>query len=258
MSNAILMTALACLLAIPPAAAAQTSLDADPGRSVRTRADLERLLGFYEEVVASPAYSDRLKDEARTNLAQVRDRLENGDFKIGDRIALSVRGEPDLPDTVVVEPGPRIELPLFGEISLHGVLRSEVEEHLTRELGAYINNPVVSANGLMRVSIQGQVGQPGFYVVPAETLVTEALMVAGGPGGSADLERLRIERGQTELIAGEQLQEAMREGWTLDQLNMQAGDQIVLPERGGGVWGTVGRVALGVVPGLVIALLVRR
>ena len=32
----------------------------------------------------------------------------------------------------------------------------------------------------------------------------------------------------------------MRAGLTLDQLNLQAGDQIVVPERGGGIMGSVG------------------
>jgi len=173
-----------------------------------------------------------------------------------DRIVLSVQGEPNLPDTVSVEAGPKIVLPLFGEISLQGVLRSEIEEHLTRELSAYIREPVVRANGLMRLSIQGQVGSPGFYVVPAEMLLSEALMVAGGPGGNANLDELRIERGSAELLSGEQLQEAMREGRTLDQLNLQAGDQMVLPERTGGVLGVFGQIMLGVIPAIIVAVLV--
>ncbi len=238
-------------------AAAQTLLGAEPGSSIRTRAELQQLLTYYDEVGASPAYSERVKEAARASADRVRARLAEGDFKVGDRIVLSVEGEPDLPDTVTVESGPRIVLPLFGEIALHGVLRSEIQEHLTRELGRVIRNPVVRARGLMRLSVQGQVGAPGFYVVPAESLVSDALMVAGGPGPAADLAELRIERGLETVIAGEPLQEAMREGWTLDQLNLQAGDQIVLPaETTNGIWGSIGRIALGVVPGLILAVLV--
>lgn len=241
----------------PALGAAQTLLDTDPGSSVRTRADLERLVTFYEDVLASPAYSDRMKTEARASVERVRSRLVDGDFRVGDRIVLSVQGEPQLPDTLAVEAGPRIVLPLFGEIPLAGVLRSEIEPHLTRELSRFINNPVVRAQGLMRLSVQGQVGAPGFYVVPADMLVTDALMVAGGPGPDADLESLRIERGREPLLTGAAVQEAMREGRTLDQLNMQAGDQIVLPEEsGGGIWGRIGTVLLTAVPGVLIAVLV--
>lgn len=249
--------ALAALLILPALGSAQTLLETDPGNSVRTRGDLERLVTFYEEVLASPAYSDRMKSEARASVERVRDRLTAGDFRVGDRIVLSVQGEPQLPDTVAVEAGPRIVLPLFGEISLAGVLRSEIEPHLTSELSRFINAPVVRAQGLMRLSVQGQVGAPGFYVVPADMLVTDALMVAGGPGPDADLESLRIERGPEPLLTGAAVQEAMREGRTLDQLNMQAGDQIVLPEEsGGGIWGRIGTVLLTAIPGVLIAVLV--
>jgi hypothetical protein len=244
------------LLALPALGASQTLLETDPGNSVRTRADLERLVEFYEEVVSSPAYSDRLKREASTSMERVRARLRDGDFRVGDRIVLEVQGEPQLPDTVAVEAGPKIVLPLFGDIGLGGVLRSEIEPHLTREFSAFIRDPVVRARGLMRLSIQGRVGAPGFYVVPAEMLVTEALMVAGGPGPASDLTKLRIERGTTTLLDGQQLQDSMRDGWTLDQLNLQAGDQIVLPERTGSIWGRVGGVMLGVIPAVLIAVLV--
>jgi protein involved in polysaccharide export with SLBB domain len=246
----------ACLqMVLPGGIVCQSPLDADPGSSVRTRADLERLLMLYEQAMASPVYSAGVKEQAEVNAERIRVRLERGDFRVGDRIALYVEGEPNLPDTVPVESGPSITLPLFGRIGLEGVLRSEISEHLTEQLGQFIKDPVVRASGLMRLSVQGEVGNPGFYVVPAEMLVTEALMAAGGPSGSADLSELRIERGTELLASGEELQEALRDGWTLDQLNMQAGDQIVLPAESGGIWGRVGRVALVVVP--LIALGIR-
>lgn len=254
-----MVLAVLAFLAVPALGTAQTLLETDPGNSIRTRADLERLVEFYEEVVSSPAYSNRLKEDARTNVERVRARLRDGDFRVGDRIVLEVQGEPQLPDTVAVEAGPKIVLPLFGEIGLGGVLRSEIEAHLTRELGSFVRDPVVRARGLMRLSIQGQVLRPGFYVVPAEMLVTEALMVAGGPGGTSDLENVRIERGTTTLMEGEALQDAMRDGWTLDQLNLQAGDQVVLPERSGGFFGSfLGSALLGVIPAVLLALLIGR
>ena len=253
------------LLVVGLLAAAATSspglygqgLPFDAEGSVRSRGELERLLALDEETLASPAYSSGVKREAERNAERIRFRLREGDFRVGDRVALYVEGEPQLPDTVPVESGPLISLPLFGQISLAGVLRSEIQEHLTREISQFIRDPVVRANGLMRLSILGLVGSPGFFVVPAELLVTEALMVAGGPAGDADLTSLRIERGSALLIGGQDLQEAMREGRTLDQLNLQAGDQIVLPERqGSGIWGTMGQTFLFAIPSTLILVLV--
>jgi hypothetical protein len=59
-------------------------------------------------------------------------------------------------------------------------------------------------------------------------------MQAGGPTSGAKLLETRIERGKETLWGGEQLQEAIAQGRTLDALNVQAGDRIEVPEKGGG------------------------
>jgi protein involved in polysaccharide export with SLBB domain len=233
----------ALLLSAHPVSS-QTTPAIDPGGSVRTRADLERLLVEYEQALQSPAYSNAVKDRIGADAAFIRSRLQNGDFRVGDRITLEVEGEPGIPDTIAVESGPKIVLPLFGDISLDGVLRSEIEDHLTEALGRFIRDPVVRANGHIRISVQGQIAQPGFYTMPAEMLLGEALMVAGGPTPASDMEDIRIDRGTETVLGGQELQEAIRSGLTLDQLNLQAGDQIVVPDRPTGGWlGTVGVVA---------------
>lgn len=229
-------------------AQAQVPVEFRPGSSVVSREDLLDLLRQYEEAIESPAYSDRIKAGARANADRIRRRLEEGDFQVGDRVVLEVQGEPNLPDTVAVEPGPQVTLPLFGTISLRGVLRAEVQEHMTRELGKVIRDPVVQARGLMRLSVQGAVARPGFYLVPADMLLSEALMLAGGPAADADLPALRVERGGQPMVTAQEAQVAVQEGRTLDQLSLQAGDQIMLPEEeGSGILYSVGRFALVVV-----------
>ena len=244
---------LAAVALCPLHASSQVPVEFRPGSSVVSRADLVDLLGQYEEAIASPAYSDRVKESARQQAERIRQRLREGDFKVGDRVVLDVQGEANLPDTVPVEPGPQITLPLFGAISLHGVLRSEITQHLTTELGKVIRDPVVRAQGLMRLSVQGAVMNPGFYVVPTNMLLSEAIMVAGGPAPRADLEELRVERGSTPLITGDETREALVEGRTLDQLSLQAGDQVVLPDgSGGSIWVSIGRFGLVVASILVL------
>jgi hypothetical protein len=239
------------VLALAPALHAQALPTASSGGSTRSRSDLESLLVEYQQLEQSPAYSEDLKAEARSRAAQIRERLQEGDFRLGDAVVLFVQNEPTLPDTISVQSspeGPVITLPVFGEIALRGVLRSELEAQVTETLSRFIRDPVVRAEGLMRLSVQGAVGQPGFYVVPADMLVSEALMAAGGPAQNADLEDMRIERGPDVLLQGSVLQEELRLGTTLDQLNLQAGDQLVLPADTGGF---IGPLNLGVVLGLV-------
>ena len=204
-----------------------------PGSTVRTRAELEQQLRELESSLASGGLSAEERQRVSVDAATVRERLEYGDFRLGDRILFSVQGEADLPDTLIVAPGLIVEIPPLGEVSVQGVLRSEIRSHLTDEVSRFIREPVVRANGLMRVSVLGAVGNPGFFSMPAETVLGDAIMVAGGPGANANLEAVQIRRGATLLMEDEAVSEAFRQGMTLDQLNLQAGDQIQVPPRRG-------------------------
>jgi protein involved in polysaccharide export with SLBB domain len=204
-----------------------------PGNVTRTRAELEQLLRDHEAGLESGAISEEERQRSSVEAEQIRSRLQYGDFRVGDRISLSVEGEADVPDTVTVAPGQVIELPLFGEISVAGVLRSEIRDHLRDEFSAFIRDPVVRANGLMRVTVVGAVGNPGFYTMPAETVLGQAIMVAGGPSGNANLDQVRIHRGPAQIMDGPTVRLALQQGLTLDQLNLQAGDQIEVPQRRG-------------------------
>lgn len=224
----VLFSASALFALVPPALA-QGSPALDPGRIELTRQDLMRLQSELEEVVGSPVYSPAIRDRARRDLVLVRERLTNGDFRPGDRIFVVVSGH--VSDTLTVEGGPRVVLPSLGPVSLAGVLRSELHERVSEMVGSYIRDPHVRTESLIRLSVQGMVGSPGFYTVPAGTLLSDVLMHAGGPDRSADLERIRIERSGEVLWEGKVIQEMLVEGRTLDQMNLRAGDQIVLPER---------------------------
>jgi len=256
----LLAATLSCLfLAAPLPLEAQVSLQVRGSGAQFSRADLTELLVRYEEAIESPAYSGDVRESARAGAERIRQRLERGDFRLGDRIALSVRGEPELPDTVAVQTGPLITLPLFGEIDLFGVLRSELEAHLTTALGRFITDPVVEATALTRLSVQGEVTRPGFYVVPADMLLSEALMLAGGPTTGADVDKLRVQRANEDFLQEDEVQAALVEGLTLDQLSLQAGDELILPsEESGSFLAILRDVGLIVVPIVsVIAVLVR-
>ena len=214
-----------------PVAAQQAEPSWDAGRLYLTRADLEVLEERYREVTASPAYSEAIREDANRTLERIRERLVTGDFRVGDRINVQIAGESTVPETLVVAPGPALNVPGFGTIPLEGVLRAELEEHLTREIGRFIRSPRVQASSMIRVSVQGAVGRPGFYVLPATLLVGEVVMAAGGPAGNADLDEIRVERGDEILLTAEAMREALVDGRSLDQLNLQAGDEVFVAPR---------------------------
>lgn len=150
-------------------------------------------------------------------------------FQVGDRILLRVERDSALSDTFTVVTGPALRLPNIGEISLAGVQRADLEAHLTRELGQYIKNPVVQARALIRVSVVGEVTRPGFYAVPIDLVLPDALMLAGGATQDARVDRLEIRRDNASLWSGSRLQTAIARGATLDELGVRAGDRIEVP-----------------------------
>jgi hypothetical protein len=227
---------------VAPGAAQQSPVDWDPARLQVTRAELEDLMTRYEAVAASSAYSGGVRTDARNKAARIRSRLEHGDFGVGDRIWLRVQGQIEIPDTLVVEPGPAVTLPNMGRISLEGVLRSELEAHMARELARYIQTPDVRTQSMIRLTVRGAVGTQGFHVFPSDMLLSDALMAAGGPAQTADWDKIHLERAGDRLLAEDEVTRALAEGRSLDQLGLQAGDILVVPQtRPSRVWPVVFR-----------------
>jgi len=180
-------------------------------------------------------------------------------FQVGDRILLSVEGDSALSDTFSVVAGPALRLPKIGDISLANVSRSGLEPYLTRELGRYINDPIVSARALIRISVMGEVARPGFYAVPVDLVLPDALMVAGGATTEARLERLQILRGSSAVVGSAALQTAIARGSTLDQLGVQAGDRILVPKQRDpeSKWRIAGIIITGIAAAITVTALSR-
>lgn len=222
--------------------AAQQPASFDNARLYASRDSLEALAQRYELAARSSAYSSDLRAQALADAERVRARLTNGDFQVGDRVLLTVEGEKALTDTFTVQDGPQIVLPDVGAVPLHGILRAELKDYLTTQIGKYVRDPVVHARTLIRILVAGDVGAPNYYLIPSEALVTDAIARAGGPRSDADLQKMTVERGNRELIDARELQSAILASRTLDELGVQTGDQIMVPPKGKGLGGAFGTV----------------
>lgn len=190
------------------------------------------------------------------------------EFHVGDRIALTIEGsqplqpsEPQISsDTVVVREGLIVRLAPLGDISLAGVKRSNVESYLSKQVAKYLKNAVVHATPLVRISVLGQVGKPGFYTVPSDMLLSDVVMHAGGPTSEADLNKTVVKREGTEVLSESAAKDALANGSTLDQLAIAPGDQVIVGEKSHLGFGTVVQI-IGVVAslaGVLLALSYRR
>jgi hypothetical protein len=196
------------------------------------RAELELAAQRAEQEAAQPGADAGTRSRKEAVANALRERLREGDFGVGERIFVEMRGaEVPFADTVTVRAGKVITIGTLPEISLHGVLRSELQGHLTREIGRYVRDPKVTATSWVRVSVLGSVGQQGFYAFPADILLTDALMRSGGMREDTDLNKITIKRAGREVVSKDEARLAIREGRTLDQLDVRAGDEITVGQK---------------------------
>ena len=205
-------------------------------RAQETKPSSERLLlgsraAQAERVASTDSGTASVRAERKAQAEALRSRLRDGDFHPGDRITLWVNGEQSLSNTFTVRAGNIIELPGIGEVSLRGVLRSELREVLTREIGRYIREPQITVTTLVNIAVLGAVTRPGFYSVAPDAPLADVLMAAGGPSTTADLRRSKIVRGDSNVLASATMQKAFEDNRTIDEIAVQSGDQVVVGER---------------------------
>jgi protein involved in polysaccharide export with SLBB domain len=238
------MLLLLAALAIQSPIAAQvqpTSADsllirlASSQRAQVTRVQLGTTLEEIERILESGGYSPALREQKRAEAALIRRRLTEGDLRPGDVIVLAVANEPDLSGPFQVTTARTIIIPAAGEIVIPPLLRAEIEEYMTEQIRRFVRDPLVRADPLVRISIFGGVGRQGFFVAPASALLSDVIMEsAGGPSGSVKMDKSEIKRDDKVIVDSEAFQMAIRNGLSLDQLNIQAGDEIHVGQRRSG------------------------
>lgn len=221
-------------------------------RSKTTRADLQTSLAEIEAALASGSYDAATRTTRQAEAAMIRKRLSEGDIFGGDVVMLQVSGDSRMDNSYAVTPERSIIVPGAGEISVAGLLRSELESHLGEVMARFVRNPVVRAEPLMRLQISGAVSRPGFYTVPASMPIPDLLMqFANGPTQQSEMRRSKIRRGGTEILSGSAVEEAIRLARSIDAMSLQAGDEIFVGQRPSG--GNLFRILGGV--GTVVSLI---
>ena len=195
------------------------------------RVVLESRAARAESVAKSDTETHVVRAERLAEASALRSRLREGDFHAGDRITLWVNGETAMSNTFTVRTGNTLDIPSLPQISLRGVLRSELHERLYREISRYIKEPEIQVTTLVNVAVLGAVGKPGFYAVAPNAPITEVLMTAGGPTPNSDFGRSRVVRDGADVAAAKVVRRFFDSNSTLDDIGIQSGDQIVIGEQ---------------------------
>lgn len=212
------------------ASASPTSGQANLGEMRRqaTRSELEAM-ATASESAANAAPDAKTRERHRANALAVRQRLQNGDFNPGDRILVQILGDTVMADTFTVRIDRKVQVPSLPEVSLHGVLDSELPGHFQSILSKYFRNVQVTTSVLLRVAVVGAVGRPGFYTAPVDQAIADFLTGAGLTPAS-DVPKIVVRRSGSDFIDRNALQLALAQGKTLGDLSIRDGDQIFVPQ----------------------------
>ena len=223
-SPAAQIAALVAALAFTGAAAQPQSV----ARLLVSRAELTAAATRAEAAADSGDQSQRAHSAMLA--AGMRRRLRDGDLQVGDRVVVMIVSDAVHRDTAVVRADRTLQLQGLITIPLSGVLRSELQERVSAEILKYVKQQI-EVTPLTRVAVLGAVARPGYFALASNIPLTDAIMTAGGPTGTADFARSTVRRGNLEFKSPGETSAAIARGLTLDQFGLAAGDELVVGQR---------------------------
>ena len=133
---------------------------------------------------------------------------------IGDQINVTVFGETELSDELLIDGAGNVEMPLVGPVRVIRKTLAEARTLITQRLAnGFLKEPVVTVNiGKLRpIFVLGDVRTPGQHPFEFGLTVLNAVAIAGGFGS----ERFRMGRGQVmaDLIAAEERLRVLSPGY---------------------------------------------
>lgn len=220
---------MAALLTAPVAASGQDATTSGPQRA--SRADLLARATDLEQQVAARKGKDKELKRAAAEASAIRARLEKGDFRVGDQFLVTFRLDSVRSESVLVRDSLKVALLNLPDVSLAGVLRSELNDHMGAHVSRYLRNAELRASVLTRVAILGAVARPGFYYAAPDRPLSDLVMMAGGPAPNANLNELEVSRDSKQLIKSKDSRQYLKDGRTLEQLDIQSGDEVRVPQK---------------------------
>jgi polysaccharide biosynthesis/export protein len=190
-----------------------------------------------EATIITPAQMETKAEAAPASEPVKADVEVDSGYQIGpeDVLAISVWKEEGLKVEALVRPDGGISFPLIGDIQAAGKTAVQLREEITRKLGKFIPDPVVSI-GLLRVAgnkiyVIGKVLKPGEFPAGRYIDVMQALSMAGGLTPFAAENGIKILRkdGGKDIVFPFRYSD-VKNGENLEQnVRLKGGDVVVVP-----------------------------
>ncbi len=232
---------LAAVCAYPPSVKSQ---NASPISMTSTRFEITSRLSVIESALASTTTKGKARERLANEARDLRARLQTGDFRVGERFTLTFIKDSVRTDSITVRDSMLVGIANLPDLSLRGVLRSELTSKVSSFMAEYFKNATVRTQILTRISVMGEVNRPGFYYVAPDRPLSEALTIAGGPSATADIMRLEIRRSGSTILSARKSEQAVKDGKTLEEMAVQSGDEIRIPIKRKFNWALIVQVML--------------
>ncbi|HWF64203.1 MAG TPA: polysaccharide biosynthesis/export family protein [Rhizomicrobium sp.] len=155
-----------------------------------------------------------------------------------DTLTVDVFGVPELSQTAVqVDNAGTIAMPFIGRVQAVGLTTSQLSQRISTELDQkYVKNPIVTVTvkdaASQKITVDGEVTQPGVYEIQPHTTLTQAVALAKGPSNVADIHEVSIVRlGTTGRNVSNYDLDAIHDGKATDPF-VQANDEVVVDASG--------------------------
>ena len=144
----------------------------------------------------------------------------------GDQVRILVWRNTELSGDFTVAANGTLMHPLYRELQVTGIPMTMVEERIRALLTRYVTTPQFVISPLVRILVSGEVRVPNVYSVPPETTIAQAIVLAGGPTPTAQIDHVRVLRDRQEITV-----DLHRADSQAAALQIRSGDQIMIPTK---------------------------
>ena len=155
-----------------------------------------------------------------------------------DTLTIDVFGVPELSQTAVqVDNAGTVAMPFIGRVQAVGLTTSQLSQRIAGQLDQkFVKNPIVTVTvkdaASQKITVDGEVTQPGVYEIQPHTTLTQAVALAKGPSNVADIHDVSIVRvGTTGRDVTNYDLDAIHDGKATDPF-VQANDEVVVDASG--------------------------